>query len=201
VSLEEAQAEFSELGRRTAAEHPTAYARLRPVVLPYTYEHLEVNNAFRLWFLRAAQMFVCLLSFVVAVNLAILVYARTVTRVGEIAVRTALGASRQRILLQLFIEALALAVVGVGAGLLLSHAALIRLQSLVPVTRSRRPTLRGSSTGSSNWSRASRPSRALPRSPSRQACPGLRPDGCFGSSIRVHPSWTSARGIAGTTSV
>jgi ABC-type lipoprotein release transport system permease subunit len=41
---------------------------------------------------------------------------RTVTRPGEIAVRSALGASRCRILAQLFIEALALALIGAGAG-------------------------------------------------------------------------------------
>ena len=61
------------------------------------------------------------LSFVVAVNLAILLYARTVTRLGEIAVRTALGASRGRILSQLFVEALALTVLGAAAGLVLSQ--------------------------------------------------------------------------------
>ena len=49
-----------------------------------------------------------LLLLIVAVNLAILVYARTATRQGEIAVRTALGASRGRIVGQLFIESLVL---------------------------------------------------------------------------------------------
>ena len=38
-----------------------------------------------------------------------LVYARTATREGEIAVRSALGASRARIIGQLFVEALVLA--------------------------------------------------------------------------------------------
>ena len=54
----------------------------------------------------------------VAANLAILVYARTVTRLGEIAVRSALGASRRRLLAQLFIEALVLSMaVGLAAAL------------------------------------------------------------------------------------
>ena len=130
ISIEEAQAELTAIGQRTANRYPSEYAQLRPLVLPYTHEHLEVNNAFRVWFLRSAQLFVSLLSFVIAVNLAILVYARTVTRAGEIAVRTALGASRSRILLQLFVEAFALAAVGAGAGLLMAHGALVRLESL-----------------------------------------------------------------------
>ena len=56
---------------------------------------------------------------IVSVNLAILMYARTATRHGEIAVRTALGASRRRIVGQLFIEALVLSAVAAGVGLLL----------------------------------------------------------------------------------
>ena len=77
-----------------------------------------------LWALKAARLLVGALSFVVAVNLAILLYARTVTRLGEIAVRTALGASRGRILSQLFVEALALTGLGAGAGLGLGTLAL-----------------------------------------------------------------------------
>jgi hypothetical protein len=87
-------------------------------VLPYTHDQLGITNPFRLWAGRILLLLVGSLVFVVAVNLAILVYARTVTRLGEIAVRTALGASRRRLLAQLFIEALVLAVVGAGAGLM-----------------------------------------------------------------------------------
>ena len=106
------------------------YGQLRPVVLPYTHEHLSITDPFRLWTARIALLLVGALVFVVAVNLAILMYARTVTRLGEIAVRTALGASRRRILAQLFVEALALSTVGAAAGLLLAHIALERMQSL-----------------------------------------------------------------------
>jgi hypothetical protein len=45
-------------------------------------------------------------------------------------VRSALGASRGRILAQLFVEALALAIVGAGGGLVLARAALLRIQTL-----------------------------------------------------------------------
>ena len=85
-----------------------------------------------MWLFRLVQVLVGVLTFVVSVNLAILVYARTVTRLGEIAVRTALGASRRRILAQLFVEALALALTGAAAGLVLAHVALARIGQLIP---------------------------------------------------------------------
>jgi hypothetical protein len=53
-----------------------------------------------------------------------LVYARTATREGEIALRTALGASRSRIISQLFVEALVLASVATAVGLIASDRAI-----------------------------------------------------------------------------
>ena len=52
-------------------------------------------------------------------NVAILVYARTATRFGEIAVRTALGATRGRVITQLFVEALVLSIAAAALGLTL----------------------------------------------------------------------------------
>ena len=69
------------------------------------------------------QLTVSLVLIVVALNVAILLYARTATRRGEIAVRTALGASRGRIVSQLFVEALALTLVPALLGLALAHYA------------------------------------------------------------------------------
>src|SRR5688572_14870742 len=132
ATLETAQAELTTIGQRTAATYPKLYERLRPVVLPYTREHLDLTQPGVVWALRVAQLLIGTLTFVVSVNLAILVYARTVTRLGEIAVRTALGASRRRILAQLFIEALALSIVGAAAGLMLAEIALARIQALIP---------------------------------------------------------------------
>ena len=70
------------------------------------------------------QLTISLVLIVVALNVAILLYARTATRRGEIAVRTALGASRGRIVTQLFVEALVLALVPAFLGLALAQYAL-----------------------------------------------------------------------------
>jgi putative ABC transport system permease protein len=123
VTWQEAQAELDALGRRAAAAFPATNADLRPQVLNYTYPMSDIQDV-SLWEVTLMQLTVSLLLVVVAVNVAILVYARTASRRGEIAVRTALGASRRRIVAQLFAEALMLAGVSAVAGLALARAGL-----------------------------------------------------------------------------
>lgn len=130
VTLEAAQAELVSVGQRVAASLTEAQERSTPRVVLYTLAHADLSQPFLVWLLRAVRLLVGALTVVVAVNLAILIYARTVTRLGELAVRTALGASRRRILGQLFIEAFALAAVGAGIGLVFTHFALRQIQEL-----------------------------------------------------------------------
>jgi hypothetical protein len=59
--------------------------------------------------IHGSRLLVGIVLLVVAVNVGTLVYARNASRVGEVAVRCALGASRRRIVLQMFAEALVLA--------------------------------------------------------------------------------------------
>ena len=124
MTIDTAAAELATAHRRLAAQFPETYGRLRPIVLPYTLETLDIDRPLFVWALRILQLLISALLVVVAVNLAILFYARTVTRLGEIAVRTALGASRQRILAQLFLEAFVLSVMSAAAGVLLAAATL-----------------------------------------------------------------------------
>ena len=119
----DAQAELTAIGQRTAAAHPQTHARLRPQVLPYAYPILDIQDV-TLTQVAAMQATVSLLLIVVAVNVCILVYARTATRQSEIAVRTAIGASRARIVAQLFIEALVLSIVSSIAGLAIAKLGL-----------------------------------------------------------------------------
>ena len=65
-----------------------------------------------------------LVLIIACTNVGTLVYARTATREGEIAIRSALGASRARIIGQLFVEALVLASVAAAVGLIAADRAL-----------------------------------------------------------------------------
>jgi putative ABC transport system permease protein len=131
ATRERAQAELTVLSRRAAATFPETHAHLRPLVLPYTYPLDGIEDRDDLWNAAAMQLILSLLLIAIAVNVAVLVYARTAVRQGEIAVRTALGASRRRIIAQLFIEALVLSSVGAALGLALAHTALEQFRSMM----------------------------------------------------------------------
>jgi predicted permease len=107
ATMESAGTELAALGRRAAAAFPQTNGHLRPAVLAYTVgiQAADDVTSRTKW---GAIFTVSLAVIVVAFNVAILVYARTAVRRSEIAVRTALGASRRRIVGQLFVEALAL---------------------------------------------------------------------------------------------
>ena len=75
--------------------------------------------------LASTHLPILLVMLVACVNVGTLVYARTATRDAEIAMRFALGASRTRIVTQLFVEALVLSAVAAAVGLIVAHVTLI----------------------------------------------------------------------------
>ena len=119
VSLDDARAELTTIGERLAAALPQTHQGRRPDVAAYTDAFIGLDTPGAQVAVRSAQFGFTLMMLIVAVNVAILVYARTATRTGEIVVRTALGASRARVVTQLFVEALVPAVAAAAIGLLL----------------------------------------------------------------------------------
>jgi putative ABC transport system permease protein len=75
---------------------------------------------------------VALVLLIACVNVVNLQVARVLARQREIAIRTALGASRSRVVRQLIAESLPLALVGGGLGLLVGHAGMRALLALSP---------------------------------------------------------------------
>ncbi len=115
MSLKKAQSELSSLGSRLAAEHPATHAQIQPYVLPYT--QFSVNEEDMGQVMLLTYIFVVALVVVVCSTVALLLFARAAARETEILVRSALGASRRRIVMQLFAEALVLAGVAAVVGL------------------------------------------------------------------------------------
>ena len=124
MSFENAQAELTALGKRLATEHPTTHAQLQPHVIPYA--QMSVNNSDMTTVKALSYFFVVVLVMVVCSTVALLLFARAASRETEILVRSALGASRRRIVAQLFAEALVLAGVAVVVGLAAAQLVLTR---------------------------------------------------------------------------
>lgn len=129
VSTERAGQELRGLGRAPEL-HPAAgpvdpapEPELR--VVPYTRAVLTGVDG---WMMHLALLAFLLLLVPPAVNVAILVYARTITRQGEFAARYVLGASRFHIVFQLFLEILVLAA---GAGVLALGIAHLAVRKMV----------------------------------------------------------------------
>jgi predicted permease len=120
ATLARAHAEVSALGILPSIEaRPNAEATGARVV-PYTFAFtgdFERGELGLLWSLSSLALVLLLLP--PCANIAILNYARTVTRQQEFAARHALGGSRARIVSQLFIEALVLTAAAAGVALLI----------------------------------------------------------------------------------
>jgi predicted permease len=115
-SLKEAQAELAALGQRTAANLPETHQHLRPRVVPYANTFLDLGAGVSLG-IFSLNFFIILLLVLVCGNVALLMFARAASRESEIVVRSALGATRRRIMAQMFAEALVLAVIAGAFGL------------------------------------------------------------------------------------
>jgi predicted permease len=117
VTLAAAQAEMTTVGQRTAAAFPATHQHIRPEALPYARSITPLLQEMPPAALLSINLFFVMLLALVAANVALLMFARAAARHTELALRAALGASRRRIVGQLFVEALVLGGVAAIVGL------------------------------------------------------------------------------------
>ena len=129
VTLGAAQAEMDAISRQLEQAYPDTNEKRAVELSPLDVE-LFGNIRPALLTLMAAVAFVLLIA---CANVANLLIARSEARRREIAVRTALGAGRGRLIRQLVTESCVLTAMGAAAGLLLARAAVATLMTQSPV--------------------------------------------------------------------
>jgi putative ABC transport system permease protein len=127
-TLEDARAEMNALTTRLGREFPATNAGWGASLSPLLHSELGRTRQ-GLLVLLGAVGFVLLLA---CANVANLLMAQGMGRGSEVAIRTALGASRGRLTTQFLAESLALAVVGGVAGLAIAVYGVAALKRIVP---------------------------------------------------------------------
>lgn len=128
VSLEQAQADMTRIASRLEADYPDTNRDVLARVVPLHDEILGGLDR-QLYLLLGAVAFVFLIT---VVNVANLMIARGVSRQEEMALRSALGGGRSRIVCQLLAESLLLGIFGGAAAVLAAGAALELLVAAAP---------------------------------------------------------------------
>ncbi|HKW90075.1 MAG TPA: ABC transporter permease [Candidatus Acidoferrales bacterium] len=131
VSVAQAQANVSEIAQHLAQEYPQSLRGIGMAVNPVWKAHYGAQDLLlkALVFLAIVALLVLLIA---CANIANLLLARATSRQREIAIRSAVGASRSRLLRQFFIENLLLALAGGAGGIVVSLWCVGFLADLAP---------------------------------------------------------------------
>jgi predicted permease len=128
VELSRAQSEVNAISARLAREFPNTDGRgWGALVIPMQEEIVGDSRTMLLMLLGA----VGLVLLIACANVGNLLFTRALSRRKEIAIRSALGAGRRRVLQQLLVEALILATAAGALGLLLAQGALTAASTLL----------------------------------------------------------------------
>jgi putative ABC transport system permease protein len=128
VSIEQAREEMEVIAARLARQYPDENAEIGALVMSLRD---EVSERSRMLVLALCGAALCILLLSCA-NLASLFLARGAHRARELAVRSALGAGRERLMRQLITESFAIALVGGLVGVAVAAASVPLLAHLVP---------------------------------------------------------------------
>jgi putative ABC transport system permease protein len=129
VTLKQARAQMDAIGARIAAAYPESNKGWGVIVEPYIDQVVDPQLRRSLWVLLAAVGAVLLIG---CANLANLTLARGTDRAHEIAIRSALGARRLRLIRQLLTENVLLGILGGVAGLALGDALMRGIKLWMP---------------------------------------------------------------------
>jgi len=117
-TIEQAAAELDSIAARLAAAYPETNQNRRFLVWPAHRFLVDYETNQYLLMLLWSVMFVLLIA---CVNVANLQFARATGRLREVAVRTALGAGRWRVISQLVTESVLLSLAGAALGLVFAN--------------------------------------------------------------------------------
>ncbi|MCU1383446.1 MAG: hypothetical protein JWL71_2143 [Acidobacteria bacterium] len=129
VSLAQARAEMDVLAARSKQQFPAENKDVGANLTRLSDDGVSQQARLLLYALSGAAACVLLIA---CANLANLLLARALERRRELAVRTAMGAGRERMIRQLMTESLLLAVGGGALGVAIAYAAVPLLNRLVP---------------------------------------------------------------------
>jgi len=132
VTAEQASADLSTISARLVERFPDAWFGSEVDVIPLSDE-ISGDLKTALWILTGAVAAVLLIA---CANVANLLLARAATREREIALRTALGAGRGRVMRQLLTESSLLAAISGVLGIVLAVWGVDALATLIPEMRS-----------------------------------------------------------------
>ncbi len=114
VTQDRAAAELATIAGRLEMEYPKTNEGVGSVMKPYTEEFIGDEAARLLWTMLAAVSLVLLIA---CTNVANLLLARAIQRSKEVAVRSALGATRLRVVMQFLTETFVITLIGAALGL------------------------------------------------------------------------------------